>query len=121
MVAGTSASKLARRINEGGRNSPKSKIQFNGVGGLRTYISFTHSAFSDENSSVILTPPVLPAGALSAEAINSPLWLSRAQTRRSPVSLWSCHYRRTSPQHPVSPKAGIVRISSMNDALERDG
>jgi hypothetical protein len=25
---------------------PKSKIQFNGVGGLRTYVSFTHSAFS---------------------------------------------------------------------------
>jgi hypothetical protein len=25
--------------------APKSKIQFNGVGGLRTYISFTHSAF----------------------------------------------------------------------------
>ena len=42
MVAGTSASKLARRINEGGRNSPKSKIQFNGVGGLRTHISSRH-------------------------------------------------------------------------------
>jgi hypothetical protein len=28
-----------------GLAAPKSKIQFNGVGGLRTYITFTHSAF----------------------------------------------------------------------------
>jgi hypothetical protein len=33
---------------------PKSKIQFNGVGGWRTYISFTHSAKAEnERSSAV--------------------------------------------------------------------
>jgi hypothetical protein len=34
--------------------APKSEIQFNGVGGLRTYISYTHSAKAEnERSSAV--------------------------------------------------------------------